>query len=792
MPQKKYTSLGDKLKSARRDVTFSAAASTLPDIITFCEGEYYLNLKNQGWELYPMQKIMLKAFYRGTIGNENLKLTEEELQLCKEVGLDGDDHGNVLEKYSTGELFGELVLVWGRRCFSEDTYLPDPKTGLMNKVGKLWDDGVRTISTYTYDEKNKKMVVMDNCPILYQGEREVYRVVLFSGHEIEITDNHPLLIKDRGWVELSKIDVTRDKIATVASMPFFGDSGTITGGEASSVIDQKSSLRFEKIKSVELVGKKRTFDVSVSDKKTLQNLVTNGVISHNSGKDYVSSIIAVYEACRVLEIPGGDPYKYYGVSNSNPITILTIATAADQAEICFSEMRSKILQSKYFEDKYVPDGICADRIYLQTQQDKEDNKAFAARKLPQKKGSVVVQSGHSNSLSLLGKGIIVVIFDEVASYQLSGGPSSGERLYSGILPSLITFGRLIELKDENGDVILDNKGKPKKKKIFDSKVISISSPRGKEGVLYDRFVEAPKIKGRLVCRLPTWIVNPNQPEEALREKFPMSEEDFAMEFGAEFCGLSGSNFFTKDMVDAAFSSASSLQDFGQPGVAYFLHIDPSTTSNNYALVILHREFFVNPQTKKVDFHIIVDHIKYWHPKPNQPINVDMVDEYLLSLKNRFYLSIVTYDAMNDIRSVEKLKKNGIPHKMTRYNHRYKMLIYTNLYNLLCEKRVVIPDHEMLKKEMYNLQKKVIEKGFKVLPKSGADVKTDDIVDCLAGACFMALSADTNNLPTGRLVNMTSSHASGQFKSMQGTPYTVNPNTRLPFYNPGQSILPEKR
>ena len=62
-----------------------------------------------------MQRIALKAFYRGSEGNENLKLSDEEMKLCRDLELDDEDNGDFIEKYESGNLFTEMVLVWGRR-----------------------------------------------------------------------------------------------------------------------------------------------------------------------------------------------------------------------------------------------------------------------------------------------------------------------------------------------------------------------------------------------------------------------------------------------------------------------------------------------------------------------------------------------------------------------------------------------------------------------------------------------------------------------------------------------------
>ena len=118
----KETSIFKQLEGLRKVIQNTATSSEvnrkIPSIEEFIDSEDYLGLPfrtPQPIKLFPMQRIALKAFYRGTEGNENLSLTEDEIQMCKDVGLDDEDNGDFLEKYESGNLFTEMVLVWGRR-----------------------------------------------------------------------------------------------------------------------------------------------------------------------------------------------------------------------------------------------------------------------------------------------------------------------------------------------------------------------------------------------------------------------------------------------------------------------------------------------------------------------------------------------------------------------------------------------------------------------------------------------------------------------------------------------------
>ncbi len=407
---KQKQSVADLIDDLQYDISSQYADMEIPDIITFVEDEEWLGLpfhNSNPINLYPMQKIMLKAFYRGSKGNENLELSDLELELLGHNGLDNDDRGNVIEKYENGELFRELVLVWGRR----------------------------------------------------------------------------------------------------------------------------------------------------------------------SGKDFVVSVIALYEAMKLLECEGGDPYAMYGLSSATPINILTVANSKAQANIAFSEIREKLFQSPYFQNKYLSEGISAGSIYLLTPQDKEDNKKFKEKGMPLKKGSIGILVGHSNSDSLLGMGCIVLILDEVASYKTTGSASSGDRIYAALTPTTQTYVRKEYQLNEDGTPVLDAHEQPIiTKRTYDGKVISISSPRAKEGKFYELFENAKDVPTRLVMRVPTWGINPDHTRESLRnDNHSMSEGEFNMEYGAEFSGTGLESFFTEEQVKPCFLNTLKDKDMGSPGKTYLAY-----------------------------------------------------------------------------------------------------------------------------------------------------------------------------------------------------------------------------
>lgn len=632
MATKKTTNSGtlaSLLKTTAQIVSQSdqGQGTYIPSIEEFCDSPYYLGLPHRPSPiyLYPVQRLMLKAFYRGSLGNENLVLTPEDIELCKQYNLNGEKNGDVLGKWKSGELFNEFVLVWGRR----------------------------------------------------------------------------------------------------------------------------------------------------------------------SGKDFVISIIALYEAMKLIECPGGDPYKMYELGSAAPFTILTIAGSAQQATILFKEIRDKLMVAPYFAKRFYPEGVTQDRIFLLTPQNIKDNEELIQKGLKSAitMGSIEIRSGHSNSNTLVGLSCYCLLFDEVATFKTTAGASSGEQLYGNLSPTTSTYVR--KVKKINPDTGLEEE-----KTIYDGKVISISSPRGMDGVFYNLYSNAKDVKNRLMCRLATWQVHPKHKEQDLRDREQtMTDEKFRMEYGAEFSGTEGENFFPPEIVKRCFGEPYdiegkgpvtephpfSLRDYGEPGITYFAHLDPAISSHNYALVVVHKNVFLNRETKKIDFNLVMDHIRLWTPKEGKPIQIDEVDEYVVDLNRRFHLGLVTYDQWNSQSSIEKLRKAGIPAQKTMFNKGYKIQIYDEMYQLAATGKLKLPFHKTLRDEMFHLQRKFMAQGYRIYPKTEGEVRTDDCCDALAGACFNALKTDAVRLPQARLVHMGISPGSAgaqMWRSMQGTPYG---------YGSGQSV-----
>lgn len=453
------------------------------------------------------------------------------------------------------------------------------------------------------------------------------------------------------------------------------------------------------------------------------------VLGRRSGKTMLASIIATYEAYKCIEL--GNPQEYYGLAPDNPIFILNIATAAPQAKHLYNEIRSRIRHSHYFQDKLNQESSSEEYTYLLTPHDKETNQKLRQQGRLKEliKGSIIIQCGHSNSNSLMGSGIICLIFDELAYFNEGSGKSGGQKVYGDLIPATKAF--------------LHPDGKPA------ARVVQISAPAGKSGVFYSNFKLslAPEGEHMLSFQFPTWECSPRiKSKEDLSAEFKKNEAEAMVRYGAEFSAMMTSVFFPPECVDSCIDHNIFCLERGHPYFKYYMHVDPALTNHNYALVVLHQEIYLDKESKERKRRIVVDHIKKWSPTPGKEVSITEVENYIIKLCGKFNMACITFDDWNSASTIQKFRKKGLPVKRTPYRGSYKQLIYGELRDLVVEQRLhLIPD-ELLVGEMKSLLFRLVGNGFKVMADPDSEYPTDDYCDCIAGAAHMALSSNLFDLP----------------------------------------------
>jgi len=281
---------------------------------------------------------------------------------------------------------------------------------------------------------------------------------------------------------------------------------------------------------------------------------------------------------------------------------------------------------------------------------------------------------------------------------------------------------------------------------------------------------------RLAFKLPTWKVNINLREDDLRNEFKyMSPGEFNMEFGAEFSGTAGEKYVPDQYVDKAIALGVEIgleqRLFGIKGQIYYAHLDPASSSHNYALVVVHVEERIRSKEKngviikERNKLLVVDHVKVWQPTGGESIKVSEVDNYIIDLSRRFRFAMVSYDNWNSQSSVQLLRRKRIPTKITPFRRPYKMAIYDNLEQLLVNGQIVLPykgpESQLLEMELKCLKRVYTWNGYKTEPNPEGLIKTDDIADSLAAACYVATESINKGYASSVVVKMPQSSINTQ-------------------------------
>ena len=454
-------------------------------------------------------------------------------------------------------------------------------------------------------------------------------------------------------------------------------------------------------------------------------------LGRRASKTIMASIIAVYEAYKLIMI--GDPYDHFNIPHDEEIAIINVSNSQKQSNRLFAQVKARIRNSLFFSGR-VDGEPSSDTIRIFTNQDLIKRETGNAN--IKVEGSIVLCCGHSNPDTLRGYSAAVIIFDELAFYD-ENPKISGKEFYGALTPSIAKFAK---------------KG--------EGRLIEISSCGPQHGIFYELYNQGndkdPKFDRIVSYRLATWDINDELPYncEFMVDERNKNPDKFAVEYGSMWAtrGFMG-NFFSSEQVEKAIKPFIFMQDHGEPRSEYFMHIDPAAKRDNYALVIVERQRYVRPGGQK-RYRCSLAYHKIWKPSAVNTMSFKEIDEEVIALYKRFRPVSTTYDMWNSIQSVEYLRRSGVNAAQLPFNRANKATFFQHMIDLMDRDELWLYYDEYILGELLNLKFKPTQRGISILADRSADVCTDDIVDCLAGACWMATGRTiTASLPSSVIVNM---------------------------------------
>ena len=450
------------------------------------------------------------------------------------------------------------------------------------------------------------------------------------------------------------------------------------------------------------------------------------VLGRRGSKTLMASIITAYEAYKLLVINDGDPHAYYNLPSDDEVAIINVALSQNQAGRLFGQIQSRIRNSPFFQGRVAKSTSSEIRLYTDSDLRKKTEGANI-----EVNGSILLLCGHSNPDSLAGYSAILILFDEIAFYDESG-KVTGTYFFNRLKPSLSKFN-----------------------KYNASRIVMISSPNNRQGIFYDMFENSKDDDSILSFQLPTWCVNDDIDfdEKEMTKDRNNNPEMFSIEYGAQWAaGGTYGNYFEQGLIERCVRADIGPHAKPERGFNYYIHVDPANGGNNYSMVLVAAKRYTNNRGEK-RWEVYLAGVWIWKPVPGIGLQFHEIDNDVLRICKVFNPILVTYDDFQSIHSLQLLRSHGVNCRKIQYNRGMKQKLYRNL-KMLMEYQPTPEIHlyddgghsSTLLQEMQNLKFKRISRGISLLPDKHADVKTDDIIDCLVGACSSATNGVMPSLP----------------------------------------------
>jgi hypothetical protein len=360
------------------------------------------------------------------------------------------------------------------------------------------------------------------------------------------------------------------------------------------------------------------------------------ICGRRSGKsDKIAANCSIYEAC----------FRRHKLSRGERAYVTVIAVSKRQAGVVKGYIEGK-LESSPTLSKLI--GVVrADEIELTN--------------------GITVAVWPCSFRSIRGLGIICAIADELSFWrdEETGANPSGEVLRA-IRPAMATF--------------------------RDARLIKISSPFAKSGVVWDDFAARFDRDDPLVWRLDSKTMNPSLDTGFLAAEEARDPESFLREYMGEFWESASALLPAEAVERCVVASRISLGPAN--GNSYVAALDAAFKGDAFTFSVGHR-------TKGNG--VVIDLLMAWQGSPTKPVQLRTVLDSIAQTLKLFRLSSISGDQFCSEPVRQALAERGITFNEFVFSSGSKMEIYSTLRTLVIEKQIELLDDPATTKELKKLE-----------------------------------------------------------------------------------------
>ena len=391
------------------------------------------------------------------------------------------------------------------------------------------------------------------------------------------------------------------------------------------------------------------------------------------GKSLLSDLICIYEAV----IPNLDQYIRPGEERY----VLIVSVREDSARLHIRQITKLLRHTKALSDMIQT--VKEDRVEL--------------------KNGVIILSLPASARSARGYTASAIVMDEGAFFTDSLGNSSAEAIFQALSPTTSSFGD-------------------------DARLVITTSVNAKVGLVYDLYDRATQgeLEDWHVTKVSTRELNPKVSERIINSALKRDPESAQAEYFAEFREQTEA-FLSSEAIDRCVDPGLG-RGVVEPGVSYFMAVDPALMRDSYGYAIGHLESGV----------VLIDYLK----KLRAPVDANGAEDLLKSLVERFRPLGVLCDNPS---TVQRLKPN-IPMVYTPFSRSQKLRIYGSLKEAINLGLIGLPKDDDLLDELKALQ---IRGGVDISAPKAGRITHDDLADCVALLADELLSGAHSHIVTIR-------------------------------------------